>query len=260
MVERDLIAQAQALRGSRDTLQEVLARGSLRVLVEFSPPPHEGPPPEFYHDPETGEATGVACELGKLMAHDLGVAVEWVDLPWPEQLPALLAGQADLLPKHTNTSLRGLLVDFASERLQRIEVVAIARKGGPLRAKADLNAAGVEIGIWHGSSNVELAERLFPLATVVETRDPWRLLGEGGVPAIITDSVTRAALATFSDFDFIRDQSGQREILKLEYGYPAVFPGDSRFLNWLNNFMRYRWNDGSLKYWAETWWMSWMAT
>ncbi len=37
-------------------------------------------------------------------------------------------------------------------------------------------------------------------------------------------------------------------------------PGDTRFLNWLNNFMAYRWNDGSLKYWADTWWNSWMAT
>lgn len=45
----------------------------------------------------------------------------------------------------------------------------------------------------------------------------------------------------------------------LKYGYPAVLPGDQRFLNWLCNFATYRWNDGTLKYWAEEWWLSWMA-
>lgn len=260
MNERDLINKAHELRGTRNTLQEILERGTLRVLVEFNPPPSEGPPPEFYHDPDTGEATGVACELGKLIANDLGVTVEWVDLPWPDQLPALLASEADLLPKHTNTSLRGLLVDFSIHRLQRIEVVSIAHKDGPIKRKHDLNVSGVTIGIWHGSSNIEVAQRQFPRATVVETKDPWRLLGDGGVPAIITDSVTRAALETFKECDFVRDDEGQREILKLEYGYPAVFPGDTRFLNWLNNFMAYRWNDGTLKHWADTWWNSWMAT
>lgn len=260
MNEHNLIAKADSIRGTQDTLEKVLTRGILRVVVEFTAPPTEGPPPEFYYDPDTGEATGVACELGKLMASDLGVAVEWVDLPWPDQLPALLAGEADLLPKHTNTSLRGLLVDFSIHRLQRIEVVAIAHKNGAIRRKSDLNMDSVTIAIWHGSSNVEVAQRLFPKATVVEAKTPWQLLGDGEVSAMITGSVTRTALETFNEFDFIRDDDGQREILKLEYGYPAVFPGDIRFLNWLNNFMAYRWNDGSLKYWADTWWNSWMAT
>ena len=56
-----------------------------------------------------------------MMARDLGVEVEWVDLPWPNQIPAFLEGKADLLPKHTNTSLRGLLVDFSIRHLQPIE-------------------------------------------------------------------------------------------------------------------------------------------
>ncbi|MCL4300310.1 MAG: transporter substrate-binding domain-containing protein [Anaerolineae bacterium] len=259
MSERDLIAKADQVRGSRDTLREIFARGTLRVLVEFSPPPSEGPPPEFYHDPETGEPTGVACELGKLMAKDLGVEVEWVDIPWPEQIPALLGGKADLLPKHTNTSLRGLLVDFSIHRLQRIEVVAIARKEGLIKRKEDLNSEKVKIAIWHGSSNVEVARRLFPKAQIIEDQRPANLLKSGQVDALIEDGVTRVSLERLAGCDIVRDERGEREILNLEYGYPAVFPGDTRFLNWLNNFMIYRWNDGTLKYWAETWWDSWMA-
>ncbi|GIK41571.1 MAG: ABC transporter substrate-binding protein [Chloroflexota bacterium] len=260
MNERDLIGKAYQVRGTRDTLQEVFARGKLRVLVEFSPPPTEGPPPEFYIDPDTGQPAGVACELGKMVAQDLGVEVEWVDLPWPEQIPAFLDGKADLLPKHTNTSLRGLLVDFSHHRLQRIEVVAIARKNGPIKRKDDLNSEAVTIGSWHGSSNVELARRLFPKARIIEDQRPPTLLTSGRADALVEDGVTRVALERLSDCDFVRNEQGEREILNLEYGYPAVFPGDARFLNWLNNFMGYRWNDGTLKYWADTWWNSWMAT
>ncbi len=260
MNERDLIPKAQAVRGTRDTLKEIFGRDKLRVMVEFSPPPNEGPPPEFYYNPETGQPAGVACELGKLMAKDLGVEVEWVDIPWPEQLPAFLDGQADLLPKHTNTSLRGLLVDFSSERFQRIEVVAIARKDGPIARQEDLNSPEIKIAIWHGSSNVEVARRWFPQAQIVEHQYPSNLLLTGQTEAYITDGMTRVALQRLNGCDFVRNAQGERELLNLEYGYPAVFPGDQRFLNWLNNFMRYRWNDGTLKYWAETWWMSWMAT
>ena len=260
MSEQDLIAKANEIRGNRDTIADVLARGSLRVLVEFGPPPSEGPPPEFYYDPDTGEATGVACELGKMVAADLGVEIEWIDIPWPEQLPALLAGKADLLPKHTNTSLRGMLVDFSVHRLQRIEVVMIAEKDGPIKSKKDLNSDKVSVVSWHGSSNIEVVHELFPAATVVEDSRPWELLGAGGAQALITDCVTRAALEKFSKLDFVRDDKGERELLNLEYGYPAVFPGDTRFLNWLNNFMAYRWNDGTLQYWAETWWNNWMAS
>jgi ABC-type amino acid transport substrate-binding protein len=260
MDEWGLVSRAREVRGTRDTLEEIFDRATLRVLVEFGPPPTEGPPPEFYYDPETGEATGVACELGKLAAYDLGVEVEWVDLPWPDQIPALLDGEADLLPKHTNTPVRGLLVDFSVHRLQRIEVVAIARKGGPVERKEDLNSEDITLGSWHGSSNIEVARRLFPKARVVEHQRPWSLLASGEVHATITDCVTRAALEKYQGFDFVRNDEGEREVLSLEYGYPAVFPGDRRFLIWLDNFMNYRWNEGTLKYWAETWWDSWMAT
>jgi ABC-type amino acid transport substrate-binding protein len=259
MNERDLIAKAYQVRGSRDTLQEIFARGTVRVLVEFSPPPTEGRPPEFYYDPDSGEPSGIACELGKMVAQDLGVAVEWVDLPWPAQIPALLDGWADLLPKHTNTSLRGLLVDFSSHRLQRIEVVAVVRKDGPIKHKEDLNSEAVQIAIWHGSSSIEVARRLFPKARIVEDQRPSNLLKAGQVDALIEDGVTRVALERLQGCDFVRNEHGEREILNLEYGYPAVFPGDARFLNWLNNFMAYRWNDGTLKYWADTWWNAWMA-
>ena len=260
MDERSLIPKARRLYGTRDTLDEVLKRGTLRVMVEFTPPPTEGPPPEFYYDPDSGEATGVACELGKIMASDLGVKVEWVDIPWKDQLPAFLDGEADLLPKHTNTPVRGLLVDFSPNRFQPIEVVAVARKDRNIKCRGCLDSERVNLSIWHGSSNVELARHLFPKAGIVEAPRPWELLNDGTVDAIITDGVTKAAMKKHSHSDLVRDESGERDILSMEYGHPAAFPGDRRFLNFINNFMDYHWDAGAIQYWARTWWGAWMAT
>ena len=258
--ERSLIPKARKLYGSRDTLDEIFKRGTLRVMVEFTPPPTEGPPPEFYYDPQTGEPTGVACELGKLMANDLQVDVEWVNIPWKDQLTAFLDGAADLLPKHTNTPVRGLLVDFSPNRFQPIEVVAVARRDRNIKCRGCLDAERIKLAIWHGSSNVELARRLFPNATIIEDQHPWLRVGDGTADAIITDGLTKAALEKFSQCDLVRNEQGERDILTMEYGHPAAFPGDRRFLNFINNFMDYHWDAGSIKYWARTWWQTWMAT
>src|SRR4030067_1554130 len=94
-------------------LYEIRRRGILRVAVDFVPPPRYGYPPEFYIDEDTGKPSGFGCELGRLMAQDLGVEVEFVNIPWPEQIPALLAGKVDVLPKHVNTPRRALEIEFA---------------------------------------------------------------------------------------------------------------------------------------------------
>ena len=94
----------------RDTLSEILERWELRVAVQWLPSPQEsGEPPEFYIDPETGKPTGIAIILSELIARDLHVRAEFVNLPWKDHVDALLRRQVDLLPKHSNTPDRALV-------------------------------------------------------------------------------------------------------------------------------------------------------
>ncbi len=84
------------------TLDLVLERGVLRVAVAYTPPPEEGSHPEFYLDPRTSEPSGVVCELGRIMASDLGVRPEFVDIAWADHMTALLdADVADELYEHS---------------------------------------------------------------------------------------------------------------------------------------------------------------
>lgn len=241
----------------KSALDEVRERGVLRVAVAFSPPPETGHPPEFYLDPVSGEPSGVVPELGKVMAADLGVKPEFVDVPWPEHLQALLAHHVDLLLSYTNTPVRALEVEFAGPLLPSQAVVMVARDSSVQRQET-LNQPGRRIAVWHGSSIAQVAAKSFPVAILVESADPTGEVSAGRVDGCVADAVTRIFLDKHPDVRLLRDDQGKLLVLAQEWGHPAVRLGDQRFLNWINNWLDYH-RDGAIRYWCHTWWQSWMA-
>jgi polar amino acid transport system substrate-binding protein len=242
----------------RDTLDGILRRRTLRVAVQWMPPPDSGEPPEFYKDPETGEPNGIAITLSRLMARDLGVDAEFVDTPWEEQIPALHAGRVDLLPKHTNIPERALLVDFA-DRLLRFDVVAVVHERTGITALDELNRDDIVLATWPGSSCRRAMGRHVPAASVVETTAPRDAVRSGRAHGMIHDNVTRRSVELYPEQRLLRGADGRVMVLAHEYGHPAVYPGDQRFLNWINNWIAYGRAQGELEYWCETWWRQWFA-
>jgi len=241
----------------KSALDEVRERKNLRIAVAFSPPPEEGHPPEFYIDPKNGEPSGVVCELGKVMAKDLGVKPEFVDIPWPDQLQALLAYKVDLLMSYTNTPARALEVEFAGPLLPSQVVVLVSKHSSVLQIEA-LNQPGKRIGIWHGSSIARVAEEHFASATIGEYVDPSDEVAAGRVDGCVVDAITKIFMDQHPDLRLLRDDDGKLIVLAQELGHPAVRLGDQRFLNWLNNWLDYH-KEGAIRYWCHTWWQSWMA-
>jgi polar amino acid transport system substrate-binding protein len=245
---------------ARSLLDEVLERGVLRIPVEFNPPPEvNGFPPEFYIDPQTGEPSGLAPIISGIMAKDLGVALECVDMPWPEHIPALLSGKVDLLPKHVNTPTRALTVEFTNGRLMAYRVTALIPADSTIADKAELNRKEKVISVWHGSSIREIIQREFPLATMKEFKSPSAEVAEGRADACLTDSVTKIFLEKHPGLKFLRDKEGKLVIFSHEYAQIAIKPGDQRFLNWINNWYQYNEAQGTISYWCDTWWESFMA-
>ena len=153
------------------TLDLVLDRGVLRVAVAYTPPPEEGSHPEFYLHPKTGEPSGVVCELSRIMAWELGVRPEFVDLAWSQHMKALLDGDVDLLMSYTNTPERALHVDFAGPLLPS-DIVVMVRNEGGIESTAALDEPSSCIGVEKGSSIVRVAQRHFPCARVLESTRP----------------------------------------------------------------------------------------
>ena len=240
-------------------LEEIRERGVLRIPVDFSPPPADGFPPEFYIDPKTGKEWGIAPIMGRLMADDLDVRLECVNMPWPEHIPALLSGKVDLLPKHVNTPKRALLVEFTNGRFMLYRVTALIQEKRLISDKEDLNQEGKIISVWYGSSIKDIIKKEFPLATIKEFKFPWIEVQEGRADACLTDSVTKVFLQKHPGLKLMRDKEGKLIIFSREYAQPGIKPGEQRFLSWINNWYQYYEAQGTINYWCNTWWESFMA-
>ncbi|MFN8453085.1 MAG: transporter substrate-binding domain-containing protein [Anaerolineae bacterium] len=195
--------------------------------------------------------------VGQIYA-DLGVKAEFVDIPWPEHMRALLAGQVDLLLSYTNTPARALEVELA-------KLAAAAFPGGghsvcdsSVEGVEDLNQPGRRLAIWHGSSIARVVAAAFPLATLVESAHPATEVEVGRVDGSVVDAVTKIFMQQHPGLKLLRDNDGKLVVLAQEWGHPAIRPGDPRFLNWLNNWLDYH-RDGVIRYWCHTWWQSWMV-
>jgi polar amino acid transport system substrate-binding protein len=243
---------------ARSALDRILETGRLRIAVSFSASPEAGEPPEFYLDPASGEPSGVVCELGKRMAQDLGVGVEFVDLPWPDHLSGLLEERVDLLLSYTNTPERALAVEFAG-RLLPSRVVVMVRGESAVERWEELDREESTLGVARGSSILAVARRLFPRAEIHELDHPASGLLSGKIDAAVVDAVTRRFLERNPGLRLLRDALGRAVVLAEEWGHPAIRPNDPRFLNWLKNWLLYHQAQGTLAAWCGKYWLSFMA-
>src|SRR5262245_16112519 len=70
-------------------VDQVVENGSLRAGVDLTFPPLQ------FRDPKTNEPMGYCVDVTNAIAADLGVTVEWVEMPFAELIPGLQAGQYD---------------------------------------------------------------------------------------------------------------------------------------------------------------------
>lgn len=240
-------------------LHEIIRRGSLRVPIEFLDTPDTGAPPEMYRDPETNEPAGVAPRVASMIAEDLGVDLEIVEMPWPDQISALLTGKVDLLPKHTAFPARALQLEFLWGRLMQIRITCQVPAENAKGGLSSLRKEGLRIGVWHGSSNRDVAQRKFPTAEIADASNPTELLLNGEVDTIVGDAVTLKYLELNPQLALLREPNDTLVILSREYNKVSIRPGDPKFLNWLNTWYDYRAAQGDIEELCETWWESFMG-
>jgi polar amino acid transport system substrate-binding protein len=133
--------------------------GALRVAV------YPGSPTNMVRKPGASEPVGLAYELGRELARELGVPVRYVEYQRAAQLTeALKVGDADFT--FTNASeARARDVDF-TEPLVRLELGYLVPGDSPIRAVADVDRPGVKIGVSQGSSSQAALPRVLKAATL----------------------------------------------------------------------------------------------
>lgn len=239
-------------------IDAVRERGVLRIPVLWWDPPNEGPPPEWYRDPGTGEPRGVVPELARIMADDLGVDLDLIETPWELMADAVLSGDVDLLMSYTNLPQRALKLDFAGPLLPD-DVMALVRSSDTASTISELDREGVTVGVPTASSVIEIARRHFGRAALIEVDDPVAALETGVVDVAVDAAITKPLLERHPMITTIKAADGRSLVLGQEFGHPALRQGDPRSLNWVRNWLEYHRAQGTIGYWCGTYWKSWMA-
>ena len=126
--------------------QALAPTGTLRVGV------YPGSPTSLVIHPQTGERAGVALALGQLMGQQLGVPVQVVELARvAEIIAAIQRGEVDMT--FTNASpARARDIDF-SRTLVQLELGLLLPQGANITQLAQVDRAGVRVGVSQGSSS-----------------------------------------------------------------------------------------------------------
>lgn len=232
------------------TLDDIIARGELRVAVQT-----QGPPFSFMD--KNGTRTGSAIELTTLMAEEMGVKVVYLDFDWDGLLPALMSGKADILAADmTPTLARATKVGF-TKPFMYVGAVAFSKGDSAFKTVEDCKAPGARIAVLLGSTGEKLAATAFPQGEIKSFKGAGTLLldavASGQADCGLNDSSAVAAQSstyeagTFTVFP---------EMLSKEPLAYAVRYDSMDLLSWANLFIDNTTLDGRLQanldYWVNS--------
>lgn len=167
-----------------ELLEEVMARGTLRIACEGSYPP-------FNFKDEKGNLTGFDVEIGRAIAAKLGVRPEFTTTEWSGILAGLQAGKYDVIVNQVAaTDKRREVFDFSGPYvISHPQLIIRADETRKLETAADLK--GKKIGVGQGSNYAELAKSIDGAEVRTYPGAPEYLqdLATGRIDAAINDSL-----------------------------------------------------------------------
>jgi len=188
----------------------------------------------------TGKVTGFDIDIARFMASAIGVKLVTKVMPFGDLLPALEAGEVDVVISNvTITPKRNLRVAFVGPYIASGKCIVSKNKA---LAKAedgstDLNTPATRLATLKGSTSADFARELFPQATVVAVEDydeAAELLKGDKVSGLLTDyPICMATLKNNPEAGFVSVFS----LLTYEPIGIALPAGDAQFINWTNNFL-----------------------
>jgi polar amino acid transport system substrate-binding protein len=161
----------QGVGTQKSELAAVLAPSG-KLKVGF----YVGSPTSMVKDAKTGESRGLTIELGRELSKRLGVEVEYKEYPrLAEVVEALKVGEVDFTVTNASPA-RALIVDF-SRTVVSLELGYLVMPNSKVRLAADVDKAGVVIGVSQGSSSQASLSKEFKLAKI-EPAPTLKVAGE----------------------------------------------------------------------------------
>ena len=204
-----------------------------------------------------GELIGFEIDVGRKLAEDMGVDVEFVPTSWDGIIPALVSGKFDTIISGLSiTPQRNLTINFTEPYAFSGSTLLANRQLTEGFTIGDFNSPDVTIAARRASTSAVAAASHFPRAELLLFDDDGATVQEvlnGNAHATMNKEPTpsrelrRYPETLHIPFDVIFDQTGEAF---------AVRKGDPDALNFFNHWIANQWRTGWLEerqdYWFTT--------
>lgn len=229
------------------TMDRITANGKIVVGTTAAQPPLNA-------TSKTGEIIGLDADIANLIARNMDVDIEFKTMPFAKLLPALTAGNVDLvISSMTITPKRNMQVVFIGPYfISGKGILTKTKHLEALQAVAGLNQAQFKVTALKNSTSQRFVEKEAPKAAFVPA-DSYdkaiELLFSDDVDVLIADSPF-CALTAFRYPD--KGLTAGKDRLTFEPLGIAITE-DALLSNWLQNFMLRLNGSGELKRLTEKW-------
>jgi polar amino acid transport system substrate-binding protein len=229
-------------------LDRVAAKKELVVGTAASMPP-------LNMTMKDGQIAGMEIDLGRSIAAAMGVKLTLKQMPFNNLLPALQAGEVDMvLSGMTITPARNLKVAFVGPYLiTGKSILGKKANGESLSDPSKVNNPDKVLVALKGSTSQLFAEKLFPKAKLLLTDDYAQavsMVREDKALAMVADM----AICQLSVY---RYPEAELFTLKNPLNYEplgiAIPANDFLLINWLQNFLNTMQKEGSLEMIVDRW-------
>jgi polar amino acid transport system substrate-binding protein len=208
-----LIGTAFSAHAADDALARIKAAGVMKVGTETAFAPFD-----FI---DAGEHSGLNVDFFAELGKDLGVKIEWVELPWDGVFPALEAGKFDFVAGPA-TITKARLERFKMTAPIAEATVAILKKAGDKTITKPEDIAGKAVGSGKATSQfAQLQEYSATLPTKVTAReyvsfnDAYADLAAGRIVAVANSLPNIAFVA--------KQRKGAFEVVTPAFGKKSYF-------------------------------------
>lgn len=241
--------EARQALSSESAIEAIKERGVLKIgLALFVP---------WSMRAKNGELIGFELDVGRKLAADMGVEVEFVETAWDGIIPALVAGKFDVIISGMSwTPERNLTVNFSDPyAYSGLKILANKQMTEGLTME-QLNDPSITFSARRGATPATVIAALFPNATLLQFDEDGAATQEvlnGNAHATMASEPTPSreaknhpdVLTVFSDQLF--DQRGEGFVHR---------KGDPDATNYFNNWIAQNWRSGWLQerhdYWFTT--------
>ena len=206
---------------------------------------------------KNGELIGFELDVGRKLAEDMGVDVEFIPTAWDGIIPALVAGKFDVIISGMSvTAQRNLTINFTNPYAFSGLTILANREMTEGMTLDDLNSPDVIFTARRGATPAVVIAKRFPNAQLLQFDEDGASAQEvlnGNAHATMASEPTPSREARMHPetlvvpFDMLFDQRGE--------GF-ALRKGDPDALNYFNNWIGHQWRTGWLKethdYWFTT--------